>query len=166
MKFKAVFLIVFLAAASASAQPQGNDYYLEQPPEITVAKWLNARKAMSLKKLRRKKECVLLEFWATWCSACRKAVPKMNRWHEKYGKKLRIIAVTMEDPQKVANFIKDNKIEYAVAIDDDQKTTTAYGIRAIPYIYLIDDWGKVAWQGFAEALDDDRIEMMLRAARK
>jgi thiol-disulfide isomerase/thioredoxin len=49
---------------------------------------------------------VLLDFWATWCDACREGIPHFVELASKYGGQgLQIIGVSMDDaPEPVREF--------------------------------------------------------------
>ena len=47
---------------------------------------------------------VVLNIWATWCTACRTEMPDLNRLQQAYGDHLVVLTITDEDPETVANF--------------------------------------------------------------
>src|SRR5438876_349622 len=57
--------------------------------EFIVEKWLT-------KEPNRKGKFILLDFWATWCGPCRKAIPELNRIHKNFGDKLVVIGLSDE----------------------------------------------------------------------
>ncbi|HEY0759600.1 MAG TPA: TlpA disulfide reductase family protein [Acidisarcina sp.] len=40
---------------------------------------------------------VLLDFWASWCSVCIDAFPRLSRLHSEYGNRLQIISINIDD---------------------------------------------------------------------
>ena len=87
---------------------------------------------------------VVLEFWATWCVACRFMVPKLNEWHERRAAEgVAVLGVTMEPVVSVSEAARQLGIEYAVASDHSGKTTTRYHANALPTLFVIDARGVV-----------------------
>ncbi|MDQ3234667.1 MAG: redoxin domain-containing protein [Pseudobdellovibrionaceae bacterium] len=84
----------------------------------------------------------ILEFWATWCPACRSAIPRLNQW-AKTHKNIQIIGITDEKEDVIREFLKKEKIEYTLAIDAEQKLQTELQIGSIPTFLLIDSKGVV-----------------------
>src|SRR5262245_55724643 len=52
-------------------------------PALTVAKWKNGE----VKPDDMKGKVVVIDFWATWCGPCIKAIPHTNEIAEKYKEK-------------------------------------------------------------------------------
>lgn len=54
---------------------------------------------------------VVIELWATWCGPCRAAMPKIDEWEKRFGKRgLTVIAVSEEPAATVAKFHAAQKI--------------------------------------------------------
>ena len=81
-------------------------------PVLTVQKWLSDKPEMEGKFL-------VIEFWRTWCGACKRMTPLMNTLHKKYGDELVVIGITGEPAEKVMAY-KGPKKEYALALDRPQ----------------------------------------------
>lgn len=96
----------------------------------------------------------LIEFWATWCPECDKAVPKLSEIQEKYRESgLSVVGISMEEKDVVEDYVKSkaSDIGYSIAIDKDQKSAMAYmakfGLEGIPASFLVDKQGKIVWVG-------------------
>jgi thiol-disulfide isomerase/thioredoxin len=89
-------------------------------------------------------KAVYIDFWASWCDPCRKSFPWMNEIQAKYGSKLKVIAINLDQDRAEADkFLKQNQPKFAIAFDPAGKTAEAYKVKAMPSSYLIDPKGKI-----------------------
>src|SRR5881628_4050637 len=115
-----IALVCLLAVASALAAEKkiwAKSFLNQKAPELVVEKWLT-------KEPDRKGKFVLIDFWATWCGPCRKAIPELNALHKKFGDKLVVIGVS-DEPEDRVKSMATPKIEYASAIDTQGRTRKA-----------------------------------------
>ncbi len=156
-----VCVLAFLGVCSENVLAAGKNLVGQKPPEIDISSSFNSKETLTLSHL--KGRVVLVEFWATWCPPCKKAIGHLKDLHSKYASKgLVIIAITAEDKNKVKKFVQNNKMRFAVAIDNSRKTNSAYGVRSIPTAYLISAEGKVLWQGHTMNLSDETVRKALK----
>lgn len=47
-----------------------------------------------------KGEKVFLNFWATWCGPCKKEMPELEKFHQKYQDDVKIVAVNLTKTEK------------------------------------------------------------------
>jgi cytochrome c biogenesis protein CcmG, thiol:disulfide interchange protein DsbE len=136
-----LLLAVLVCRAAAEEKKLWAKSFLGKPaPEFVVEKWLTPEPA-------RKGKWVLIDFWATWCGPCRKAIPELNDFHKKFGDKLVVIGVSDESEDKV-RALKEPKIEYASAVDAKARMKKALEVKGIPHVILVDPDGIVRWEGF------------------
>lgn len=114
-----------------------------QAPDWTLK--TPAGESVSLAKLRG--NVVVLDFWATWCHPCLKAMPGVQKLHEKFkGKPVVVYGVDtwenkMADP---AAYMKDKGYTYGLLMNGDE-VAKAYGIIGIPTFYVIGPDGKIVY---------------------
>lgn len=135
-------------------------------PALDIAKWAKG-KSVDL-KAGKGKEVYIVEFWATWCPPCRKAIPHLTEIQKKYKDKgVVVVGVTGEEPDVVDGFLKEtgDQMDFTVAIDRNDTTGKAYmmafGIDGIPHAFIIDKEGRLAWHGHPEASMDKMLEEIL-----
>ncbi len=92
-------------------------------------------------------QVVYVDFWASWCSPCRKSFPWMNEMANKYKNMgFTIIAINLDKERKLADeFLKDVPHDFSIAFDPKGDTATAYDVRAMPSSYLIDKNGDIKY---------------------
>jgi cytochrome c biogenesis protein CcmG, thiol:disulfide interchange protein DsbE len=135
----AAALALWLALASdpASAEPEIGK---AAPPLILTT--LDGS-TFDLAKLRGK--VVLVNYWATWCSPCRKEMPKLDAFYRRYHPKgLEIIAISIDFPRDLE---KARKVARALpypaawlqAINDN-----GFGKqKAVPFTWIVDANGEL-----------------------
>ena len=88
--------------------------------------------------------CVILDFWATWCSPCREAIPGLLELYTKYHEKGLEIYSVSEDPyeKEWKDFLKEAGLPWIHVIDDkagrQSQAKKDYVFSAIPLVILID----------------------------
>jgi thiol-disulfide isomerase/thioredoxin len=105
-----------------------------------VKKWLTARPDTAGK-------FVLVDFWATWCGPCRRAIPELNALQHQFAGRLVVIGIS-DEAEAVVRGMTEPRIDYAVAIDPEARTKRQLEVTGIPHVILIDPAGVVRWEGF------------------
>ncbi len=91
-----------------------------------------------------KGKVVLVDFWASWCLPCAKSFPVLDELQKKYGDKLVIVAVNIDE--KAANmdtFLKKHSVSFTVVRDADQKLVAVVEPATMPTSFILDGEGKV-----------------------
>jgi thiol-disulfide isomerase/thioredoxin len=92
-----------------------------------------------------KGKVVLLNFWATWCGPCRAEIPALIQLQKVYGSSMQVIgmAVDVDDENDLRSVVKDEGINYPVAISSNEVRFAYGGIAALPTLFVINTEGKV-----------------------
>lgn len=91
-----------------------------------------------------KGKIVIVDFWASWCQPCAKSFPVLDELQKKYGERLVVIAVNVDE--KSANmdaFLKKHPVSFTVVRDAEQKLVAAAEPATMPTSYIQDAEGKV-----------------------
>jgi peroxiredoxin len=117
-------------------------YVGQRAPSISSLRTIQGAVVPSLEQLKGK--VVVLEFWATWCSACRLLSPTLERWHERHAASgLRVLSVSAEPSQQITHALTQLDVDHPVFSDEDETVTRAYRAAALPTVFLIDQEGIV-----------------------
>ncbi|UCG58306.1 MAG: redoxin domain-containing protein [Phycisphaerales bacterium] len=134
----------------------------EKAPDFVVEKWLTSEPEMNGKHL-------LIEFWATWCSQCRLAVPKLNDFQRQFRNDLVVMGIS-DEAEDVVRRYDGPKIEYHVVIDTQARMKDKLGVFGIPHCIIVEPKGHVVWEGFpllkGHQLTREVIQMILKASQE
>jgi len=88
---------------------------------------------------------VLLNFWATWCAPCRIETPQFVDLVNRYRQKgLAVVGVSLDDEvEPVREFFSQYKVNYQVALGNEQVSEKYGGIFSLPTTFLIGRDGRV-----------------------
>jgi peroxiredoxin len=97
-----------------------------------------------------KGKVLLLNFWATWCGACREEMTSMQNLYSSLrveGVEVLAISIDRWNEDRIQEYVKDNNLTFPVLLDQNQKIRKQYHVMGLPTSYLIDGEGKI--RGYA-----------------
>ncbi|MDB6171141.1 MAG: TlpA family protein disulfide reductase [Chthoniobacteraceae bacterium] len=96
---------------------------------------------------REKGKVIVLDFWATWCGPCIKALPGLIEAMAAFPEdRVKLIGVNQSEPgDQVKRFLETRGWKLTVAMDAGQNVAKQYGVDGIPHTVIIGPDGKVAW---------------------
>ncbi len=88
---------------------------------------------------------VYLDFWASWCTPCKRSFPWMGELQKRYGAAgLEVVAINVDTARGDADrFLAQTPAGFTVAYDPAGATPKAYAIKGMPSSVLIDPAGNV-----------------------
>jgi cytochrome c biogenesis protein CcmG/thiol:disulfide interchange protein DsbE len=103
---------------------------------------LKSEKAFLLSSLQG--QPVILNFWASWCFACKSEAAQLEAFHQKHAGKALVFGVAVQDNIKDARmFATRYGKTYRLALDTTGNANTEYGITGVPETFVIDAAGKI-----------------------
>ena len=104
-----------------------------------------------------KGKTVFLNFWATWCTPCKREMPDIQALYEAYGENsedLIILGVanpkTDDSPynqdisqEEIISFLEENQFTFPVVMDTTGDTLMNYAISSFPTTFMIDKEGNI-----------------------
>ncbi len=144
------------AASAASAAPPAATPALSVPPaDLPVAPQPQAAapdfslatldgQPVRLNDLRGRP--VLINFWATWCPACRSELPALQAAYQRYGERVAFLGIAVKEPEEtVAAFAQQSGLTFPILLDGDGAVSTrVYQVRGIPTSLFIAPDGVVS----------------------
>lgn len=113
---------------------------------------------------------VAINFFITWYRDAARHLSILEALSTKYSPQgLRLISISLDEgqggPETTRAFIAATNIAHPVAADPQQQVAAAYGVRALPAIFIIGKDGKIQayHEGYMEG-DDEKIEGLISAA--
>jgi cytochrome c biogenesis protein CcmG/thiol:disulfide interchange protein DsbE len=112
-------------------------------------------------------KAVVLNFWASWCSPCKREAPALQAVSKTWGKRVVVLGVDVNDFQGDARgFMRKYGLTYPVVHDNKNVTTPKYGLTGLPETFFLDRRGRIVEHvpGEVRAADlNSGVERALRA---
>ena len=141
------------------------------PPLDGAVEWLNSP-PLTAAGLRGK--VVVIDFWTYSCVNCLRTLPYVRAWYDKY-KDQGLVVIGVHAPEfafekdidNVRRAVKDLKVDYPVAIDNNYAIWRAFDNQYWPAHYFIDAQGRIRHHHFGEgeyAESEEIIKQLLAEA--
>ena len=156
----AIAALMFGAPATGFAQESGIEVGSQAP--AAAVETLDG-KAFDLAQYIGKGPAVF-QFWATWCGNCKALEPQINAAMQKYGDKVKFVAVAVainQSVERVKAYRDAHKMKQEIVFDRKGNAAGNYDVPATSYIVVIDASGKVVYTGVGA---DQNIEAAVKKA--
>jgi thiol-disulfide isomerase/thioredoxin len=124
-------------------------------PKVTLA-GLDGEERVDLSTLRGP---MVINLWASWCTPCRKELPKYQAYAEKYAGRVEVLGIDFQEtrPAAARELARDTGVDYPLLADPDGE------LRAIglPKLILLDSRGRVAHEEYVEITSVGQLERLV-----
>lgn len=150
------------------------DQTAELPVEKRLASFLKVEEWYGPAPKTLEGKLILVEFSASWCPVCRREIPLLNHWQEKFKDDLIVLSLYETDRKSIDTLPgkwQGKDMHYFVAIDQKRRTANALGVFGIPHVVLLEpQYGGVIWEGLPTQpgfeLTDKIIEKAILVSKK
>jgi peroxiredoxin len=113
---------------------------------------------------------VFLNFWATWCPACREEMPQMEKLYQTLkGTNFEILAISIDrtGSHAVVPFMKELGLSFPALLDPDRKVSRKYSVISVPTSYLLDCRGYIVGKAIgAREWDGEETVQLIKSMQK
>lgn len=105
------------------------------------------------------KSLIVVDFWASYCDPCKKALPHMDELNLK-NDSVEVIAINIDNPRlkrKAMAYIKSHKYTFTTLYDSDAKVADKMRVTEIPYTFLLDNEGNILFEFSSGKADSHEV---------
>lgn len=145
---KNIVAILGLAAALIQVSSHAADTLVigDPVPDFT----LKSSQGQNLRLSEFKGNVVLINFWATWCTPCRKELPMLDELYIRYQRAgFALLGINIDvDAAKPKAMIAQLNFSFPSLFDSENKVSQLYSIDAMPTTLLLDRQGRLRYVHF------------------
>ncbi len=87
---------------------------------------------------------MVLDFWATWCPACRMSLSELKELVRKYPERLVLISISADEKEDVwRDFVNSRGMTWPQTRDPDSQLMRSFAVRGLPTYIVIDGDGVI-----------------------
>jgi len=138
-------------------------FALDTMPDFTIED-INGDQIDSEELLNKK--AVIIDFWAKWCSPCKKALPHLSDMQEKYEDLVNVVCITIDkarNEDKAKSYVKSRNFKFITLFDPNKDVSKLFNVNTIPRTFIINKNGEIVFrhEGYTQG-DENELEAELR----
>jgi len=133
-----LFIVLLFCAVVGSSATAQTMHEGQKAPDILLPD--TKGDSVLLSSALKNNKYVLIDFWASWCGPCRRAMPGLKKLYSKYHEKgLEIYSISLdENPNAWKKAMFEDGTKWQHVIDQQGNTANNWGVSFIPNTYLLD----------------------------
>ena len=100
----------------------------------------------------------VVNLWGSWCPPCREEMPVLQQFADAAGDRVRVVGVISKDGLPQADsFAADTGVRFPSAFDGQGELMADLGLNVLPYTYLLDADGALAYTQVGPVASVDQL---------
>ena len=159
--------LAYLLVASSMLFTQAHALKIgDKAPDFT----LKAMSGKNLKLAEQRGQIIVLNFWASWCGPCRKEMPVLQKFYDKYqdlGVSVWGVNVEQEN-QAGRDFLADLDLSFPIFFDDSNTISENYQVEAMPTTVILDRNGiiRYTFKGYRDGYEKKYAKAIKKLIRE
>jgi thiol-disulfide isomerase/thioredoxin len=141
-------------------------------PDVNV-KTLDGKTVNLKDYAARSGKTLIIDFWATWCSPCKKELDAIAEYYEDWQKKynVELLAITIDNQRalpKVPGIIESKGWKYTVFAGNEEEMRNAFNFQTIPQTLVADKNGQIIFEhnGYVPGDEEELEKVVAKAAAR
>lgn len=116
---------------------------------------------------------LIIDFWATWCSPCKKELDAVADYYEDWQKNynVELLAITIDNQRalpKVPGIVEEKGWEYTIFAGNEEEMRNAFNFQTIPQTLVADKDGNIIFEhnGYVPGDEEELEKAVAKAAGK
>lgn len=157
----AIFCFVSAYNSSVSAVEIG-----DLAPNFT----LKSTQGENLNLVEQRGQIIVINFWASWCGPCRKEMPILQTFYNKYNSLgMSVWGINVEQENQAGrDFLADLKLSFPIFFDNRNTVAADYQVEAMPTTIIVDRNGKIryAFKGYKDGYEQKYAKAIKQLIRE